>query len=181
MTMPGAAWNLKEVKMTKIHLTGVAVATLFSATLAAQAQSPAAGAAQPSPGSADRVTVTGCIERADQMTSAGSAVGTSVDSLDFVLIKAPESPAASAANAATPADRPGAVGTSGTAAPPMYRLQSDTEKLNPHVGHKVEVIGTRDATAGSSAPSATAASPSAANAPRLHVESVKMLAESCGR
>jgi hypothetical protein len=179
--------------MTRFKLTGMAAASmLIAATTFAQTQggasSPTAAAAR----AGDKVTITGCVERADQLnSSSGSTVGTSVDSLDFVLIKAEAiAPAGSAAKApsnpgstANANSAPAAVGTTGNASTaPIYRLEASTDKLNPHVGHKVEVIGTREAIAPNApAQAADPANPSTATAPRLMVESVKMISESCGR
>jgi hypothetical protein len=61
----------------------------------------------------------------------------------------------------------------------MYRLDAEAAKLNPHVGHKVEVTGALDAPA-TPAP-AIADPPSAEHAPRLKVDTVKMLSETCAR
>jgi len=114
------------------------------------------------------ITVTGCVERADQVSAAVTA-GTTVDSLSFVLIKATKGTAADAR----------AAGTSGTSAEKdsMYRLDAEVSKLNPHVGHKVEVTGTLvgavDSTMKSADPSA--------GGPRLKVDRLKMVSETCGR
>jgi hypothetical protein len=127
-----------------------------------------------------KITLTGCVERADQVASSGASA-TTVDSLSFVLIHASKGGAADA--------RTEAVGTSGTAAAAgtpgaakgdMYRLDADVSKLNPHVGHKVEVTGVLDSTAAAAAPAASDP-PSRDNAPRVKVEAVKMLAETCAR
>lgn len=120
---------------------------------------------------AAKITLTGCVERADQMTPSGTAA-TTVDSQSFVLIHA--------AKSGTAESRSEAVGTSGTAntaKASMYRLDAEGSTLNPHVGHKVEVTGALDA---AGAP-ATTDPPSAENAPRLKVDTVKMLAETCAR
>jgi hypothetical protein len=118
------------------------------------------------------ITVTGCVERADQV-SASVTAGTTVDSLSFVLIKATKGAAADSRTA----------GTSGTKANAeigsTYRLDADVATLNPHVGHKVEVTGTLDAGAATTA--ATAEPPSASNAPKLKVNRVKMVSETCAR
>ena len=111
----------------------------------------------------EKITITGCVERADQMAAA-SSLGTTTDSLHFVLINIPAP----------------AVGTSGAkpGAPSMdkgYRLDADVEKLNPHVGHKVEIAGTVVEAA------TTNAAASSANGPKVKVESIKMLAETCAR
>jgi hypothetical protein len=52
-----------------------------------------------------------------------------------------------------------------------YRLEDAVATLNPHVGHKVQVTGALEAATASTSGSADPAS--AANAPRLRVESVK--------
>jgi hypothetical protein len=147
-------------------------AALCSTVLAAQAPSSSARAAGSTAG--ERVTLTGCIERADQLTPAGTSAETA-DSQSFVLMKAD----AAGASASEPA---GAVGTSG-AIGPMYRLVGKASDLNTHVGQKVEVTGTREASdaANAAAQTANASNPSASNAPRVRVESVKMLAETCPR
>jgi hypothetical protein len=138
--------------------TACAIASLCSAGLLAQAKS-----------GAERVTATGCVERADQV--AGDAAATTVDSLSYVLIKShPEKP----------------TGTSGTISRQsavdsqqsdrMYRLDGKQDELNPHVGHKVEISGTV-----AEAPTAPAGATSSTHAPRLKVESVKMLDATCPR
>jgi hypothetical protein len=75
----------------------------------------------------------------------------------------------------------GTAGTAGAANQPAtaiaseYRLDGDDAKLTPHVGHKVEITGTVEQAKGATeAPAA-----SAANAPRLKVDNVKMIAASC--
>ena len=98
--------------------------------------------------------------------------GTTVDSLSFVLMKATRGTAEDSRT----------TGTSGTKAAPetgsMYRLDADVSRLNPHVGHKVEVTGALDA----SATTATSVDPqTAANAPRVRVNAIKMISETCGR
>jgi hypothetical protein len=108
----------------------------------------------------EKITITGCVERADQVASAGT-VGTTVDSQSFVLITVPPA---------------GVAGTSGTKGSDKgYRLDADTAKLNPHVGHKVEITGMVDEAA------STNAAAGAANGPKLKVDSIKMIAETCGR
>lgn len=115
------------------------------------------------------VTVTGCVERADQVASGAST--TTADSLSFMLIHAA---------VGTTADAPkGTSGTSDTrpvAKGSMYRLDGDVATLNPHVGHKVEVTGTVVAPT-----SPDAGDPTPANAPRMKVDRVKMVSETCDR
>jgi hypothetical protein len=127
--------------------------------------------AQTSKGSNTEI-VTGCVERADEVAANASAA-TTVDSLTFMLIHAAKGPAADAPK--------GTSGTSDTRPVPkgsMYRLDGDVSTLNPHVGHKVEVAGTLVAP---TTPSADAGDPTPANAPRIKVERVKMISETCDR
>ena len=143
--------------------------TIWLAAAALAAQTSTATAQQNAPTKApEKITITGCVERADQMASSAgaSALGTTVDSLSFVLITVP------------PAS--GAVATSGVkgsaeSADKGYRLDADVAKLNPHVGHKVEISGYVDE------PAATNASATSVNGPKVKVETIKMIAETCGR
>jgi hypothetical protein len=165
-------------------IVGIVVASGFAVALHAQTAATPAQNASPA-----KVTLTGCVERADQVASSGASA-TTVDSLSFVLMHASKDGAAES--------RSEAVGTSGTASTPasgaastpatgaasaakgdMYRLDADVAKLNPHVGHKVEVTGVLDSAAAGAA--AATDPPSRENAPRMKVESVKMLAETCAR
>lgn len=115
----------------------------------------------------NRITVTGCVERADQM--AGNTATTTVDSLSFVLIKPqPDKPTGTSGTAAATPDR--------TTSDRMYRLDGKVEDLNPHVGQKVEVAGTVVDT-----PTAPAGATSSTNAPRLKVESVRVIDATCPR
>jgi hypothetical protein len=159
--------NLRRNTLMSRHIGTIGVLALGCA-IAVQAQAPSGReASRTSPG---EITITGCVERADQVSAAVTA-GTTVDSLSFVLIKATRGTGADAR----------AAGTSGTQASTekdsMYRLDAEVSKLNAHVGHKVEVTGTLvgaiDSTTKSADPSASA--------PRLKVDRVKMLSETCGR
>jgi hypothetical protein len=164
-------------------------ASVLLFTAAPQAQQPAhpkpgstatqTDTSRPAPSdSSQRVTLTGCVERADQVTNPAATVGLTVDSLDFVLIHANIGSAEGAS--ATPAP----VGTSGTSdAGRMYRLDADVDELNRHVGHKVEVVGSRDVRSQPPAAgqAAQATNPNAATAPLFHVDSVKMVSETCDR
>ena len=140
--------------------------TFWLAAAALAAQTTTATPQQPTKSNTpDKITITGCVERADQMTSGASTLGTTVDSLSFVLVNIPPS---------------GTVGTSGVkgSAATMekgYRLDADVAKLNPHVGHKVEITGYVNE------PAATNGEAASANGPKVKVESIKMIAETCGR
>lgn len=164
----------------------IATVLVFAMSNAGQAgQSGQAGPAGQT-GQASAITITGCVERADQLMSGGAnTLGTTVDSLDFVLIRAHvagEQPAATGTSGATAAER----GSSERQVAPMYRLDGSAEMLNPHVGHRVEVKGARSeaapAAGASAAPGGAAARepPSLATAPLLRVQSVTMVSETCG-
>ncbi|MEQ1911181.1 MAG: hypothetical protein ABMA15_20345 [Vicinamibacterales bacterium] len=189
--------------MSKKILTSL-IAICASATIAA-AQAPAPGAQTPAPGGqtpapvaaptqpaptaaakADSVTLEGCIQRSATSPSAtpgatgtaGSATGIAGSTAgQFVLANAMK-PMGTAAGSVGTAGRTGAEAASATIAS-MYRLDGDNAKLTPHVGHKVEVTGSVQATSTNpiSAPSASASS--GASAPTFKVESVKMVAASC--
>jgi hypothetical protein len=135
-----------------------------AATLAAQTAT--ATPRQNSPAKTpEKITITGCVERADEVASP-STLGTTVDSLSFVLINMPSS---------APVGTSGVKGASASPTEKGYRLDADVAKLNPHVGHRVEISGYVDE------PAATNAAASAANGPKVKVETIKMIAETCGR
>src|SRR5262249_1945753 len=128
------------------------------------------------------VSVTGCVERTDQvMPLGGAAIGTTVDSQEFVLIHA------QVAGSEAAAPNPSAVGTAGSTAAggaadgfgAIFRLDGAPGLLNPQVGHRVEVTGSRD---GSATPSGGRVDPGntpRASAPLLRVSSIKTVAETC--
>jgi hypothetical protein len=76
----------------------------------------------------------------------------------------------------------GTSGSSASSAPiaSSYRLDAESSKLTPHVGHKVEITGTvEDAAAGAGAGAGAGASAGAASSPKLKVDNVKMVAATC--
>jgi hypothetical protein len=119
----------------------------------------------------ETVTVIGCVDRADQIRV--SSPDTTVDSLSFVLTHASRD--GKAASSKPTADSQSAAAEVGS----IYRLDGAVATLNPHVGHKVEVSGTVAATAAGTSGASDPAS--AANTPRLKVDRIKMLAETCAR
>jgi hypothetical protein len=157
------------------------LALLISATgigVALQAQTPSTPTQTPSTSSnANKVTVTGCIQRASAQTPTGTSgtSGAAVPDTQFILANA-------SAGTST-------AGTSGTANPsssamstaPRYRLDDGAEsKITPHVGHKVEITGTVDEQSHPTGSGATAgATSSGAAAPKLKVDSIRMIASSC--
>lgn len=169
--------------MTKQIWSGIVAATVctFAIGLSAQTASPTQQTASPTPpaakaaapAAADHITVTGCVERESSSATpgaTGTSGSTSPSSSGFVLNVKPDSAAPSSSATA---------GTSG--APSSYRLDADDSKLSSHVGHKVEITGTLDkAMSGSTAPAGSTSTASASSsAPKLKVDSVKMIAASC--
>ena len=148
-------------------------AIVLGTTAAILAQSPPSSQTSQSQSmTAKTITVTGCVQRAQQVptgTSGSTAAEPGAAETKFVLSNASISTT-------------GTAGTSGTATPPStavaseYRLHADDAKLTPHVGHKVEITGVVEPPAQAS-PEPPAAS--AANAPTLKVDKVKMLASTC--
>ena len=164
--------------MSRNVLAAALIAAVAGAGLTAQDQT--AG----SQGQArKKITVTGCVERADQVASREN-LGTTVDSLSYVLIKAEEGAADQTQNR-TPAaadSRPADEKGLGKA----YRLAVDTDTMNPHVGHRVEIVGSVAEQAAGAQPVGTSGSLPAgenvgAESPVLQVESVKMLSSTCPR
>jgi hypothetical protein len=157
---------------TRQFLSCAAAACVLSVSALAQTQPPPAPKTVPdqkTANEANRVTVLGCVERADQMQSASAT--TTVDSLSFVLIKpTPAKPTGTSGSAEVGNDAKAANSDR------MYRLDAPVDQLNPHVGHKVEITGTLadNATSPTGAGSST-------NAPRLKVDTVKMLDATCAR
>ena len=179
-------------------LLASAVATVFCVSLAAQDRtqtpspspsappiaSPTTGATTPQaprsvpPASttpqsakADSITVEGCIQRgggtASSTAGATGTAGSSSSDAGFIL-----------SSVAKPA---GTSGSSAAAQPASsYRLDADSSKLTPHVGHKVEISGTVESDSSASATSSGgSASASASSVPKLKVDNVRMIAATC--
>jgi len=153
--------SLRTWSATCAIVLGVSVGIL--AQEAAAPQTPSKSAA------AKTITVTGCVAKALQAPTGttGAAGAATEKETKFVLSGASITPSATAGTAGTtPAT---------TSVASEYRLDGDDAKLTPHVGHKVEITGTVDEPKGATqAPAA-----SAANAPKLKVDNLKMVAPSC--
>jgi len=131
------------------------------------AQNPPASSSQSS--SSKAITVTGCMQRAQQAptgTSGTAGATSSASEIKFVLTSASLSPTGAAAATS---------GTATSAIASEYKLDTDESKLSPHVGHKVEITGTVEQAARAEEKPAA----SAANAPTLKVDSIKMIAATC--
>jgi hypothetical protein len=143
--------------------SGVFAAIVCAAAVSVSAQTPPtppAADTQPSYGSAsNKITVTGCVERAKEPATPTGTTGAAAADTKFVLNNVMASAAPTT---------PETAGTSGRASiASSYRLDAEESKLSPHVGHKIEVTGT----VGDKAMGATPA--------KLKVESVKMVAATC--
>jgi len=120
--------------------------------------------------SAKSITVSGCVQRTEQAptgTTGAAGAARSTTETKFLLTNA----------AITTSGTSGTAGTTppSTAVASEYRLDADDAKLTPHVGHKVEITGTPEQpTSPTQAPAA-----SAANAPKLKVDTVKMVSSTC--
>jgi siroheme synthase len=148
--------------------------TVIAASCAAVAYAQAPKTESASAGS--KVTVTGCVERADQLNGTGTtSQSLDTDSQSFMLIRA-----------AHETEKSGAAGKTGKSStmPSMangnrYRLDGMKSTLSPHVGHEVEINGTMSAPASSSASGIDKTSP--AGVPTLKIDTIKMIAETCAR
>ena len=149
--------------MRNLLSTAVITSSLILSA-AAQGQQPPAPAPSPAPAQRPaaaqpaKVTISGCIQTpAPEAPGAGATAAVAPASSKFDL-----------ANAKVVGNAP--VGTSGTAATATrYKLEGDEKTISPHLNHQVEITGTvSPATAGS-----------AAAAPTLRVDAVKMIAAKC--
>jgi len=151
--------------MTKRIWSGTCVAIAFGFVAGLAAQTPQST-------SAKSVTVTGCIQPAAQGpagTSGATGATRSTSESKFLLTSVAMSPAGTTGTAGT--TRPA------TAAASQYRLDADDAKLTPHVGHKVEVTGTVEEPRTATPTPDSAAS--TANAPKLKVDTVRMISSTC--
>lgn len=180
--------SLEEI-MKRFWSSVVTAAFAASVGLAAQGGAPGAqGApgAPPSPAGAQerpappqagggKVTISGCIQSAPASASAaagapagGAGATASASAQNFVLANAKMASAGGA----------GAVGTSGTAAA-RYELDGDAKTISTHLNHQVEITGTVQSSSASATGAEKAAEGSRAAAPKLKVDSVKMVSATC--
>lgn len=161
--------------MKTILWSATFAALAVGAVVAVLAQDPQTGQPPQTSQSASEktITVTGCVQRtSENPVGTGGTTGSSTSSSSqpkFIL-----------SNAAI--DTTGTAGTAGTTNPPStavaseYRLDAADTKLTPHIGHKVQITGTLAETPATHEQQPVA---SAANAPILKVDKVKMLASTC--
>lgn len=171
--------------------SGTCAAIAFGLAVSLFAQTPPASQSSSSYANAKTITVTGCVERAEQSATGtagttGIAGSTGVEEPKFVLTNV--TPSASETSAS------GTAGTSGTSEAgrasiaSKYRLDADDAKLQDHVGHKVEITGTVAPTSSAGAstsatepPSSSSSSSSASSEKpaKLKVDTVKMVSSTC--
>jgi len=162
-------------KVLSTTLAAFACAAVVGAQAPPPAQPPAPNAPPPSAPtqrppdqksvSADNLIVMGCLERrtaASIATPGPAGAPASNDAAGFVLTKVMR-----------PTGTAGSSSAAGAAA--TYRLDADDSKLSGHVGEKVEITGTLAARSDNS----NASKADSAAAPRLKVDSVKMIAKTC--
>lgn len=154
-------------------MVGRRTAALIAAAALAAAAPVLAQDRPVAPAAVGKMTVVGCVERADQILSRDN-LGTTLDSLTFVLVQAEEGKASDQPQPAPRAGEPDGRAT--------YRLEGNVDTINPHVGHRVEIVATRSpATPVGTTGRADAEPPGANPPPLLKVESIKMLSSTCGR
>ena len=153
------------------------VATVCAVTLGL-AQTPSSSSSQ-TQAKGKTVTVSGCVQRATESGMSGTTgSGTAASSgaaAKFELTNATIAGGSSSSGTE-------ATGTSGSAASKTYSLDGTDAQLAAHVNHKVEVTGTlqESASSGATSTEATGTTGSAkAAAPKLKVDSVKMVSASC--
>ncbi len=151
-----------------------------------------AQAAQAQPDPKQTVTVTGCVKNEVDVLKRPAVAGNLGMADEFVLT---HSTIQSGARATAPSQTEPAptepAGTSGVVAGKVYRVTGDQEaSLKAHLGHKVEITGTFKSEADarrelgaigtSGKPPATPAEPTAMNTPEITINSIRMVAETCG-
>ena len=120
------------------------------------------------------VIVSGCVElAAPQPTGTAGNADSSLSEAHLLLTDAVPTKAGLAEAAAPIRPNPASAKT--------FRLEGSALVLTPHIGHRVEVVGTVEASGNvtptvSAPPSGPA---SAASAPKLKVESIQMVAAMC--
>jgi hypothetical protein len=169
----------QEVTMSQnVWRTGTLAAIACAVAIGGAAQTTDPAQTRSVTSTADKVTITGCVQRADATPIGTSgAVGESTTASKFILA----TPVASSSGATTTA------GTSGTMKPDSsavttainYRLDAEDSKLAPHVGHKVEITGTLEAAPTSPAAASESAAAPTPPSPKVKVDTVKMIASSC--
>jgi hypothetical protein len=192
--------------MMRTTWIGGAIVALTCAGVAAQTTQPPTPTERSS-SSAQAVTFSGCLQRADASSGAtgttgtaagGATAGAASGSDRFVLQNAQKASGSSSAGGATAGGTTAGGTTAGTTGASSsaggsgttYQLEGNASELRNHVGHQVEVTGRLDssmsgsgstagATAGGTTAGGATAGASSSSGPKLRVESVKMVSSSC--
>jgi len=159
---------------------GIATVGISAQTQQTPPQPPPTQQAQPSARAAapGDITVTGCLKEAPASaadaaapvgtsgtTGAAGAAGATTPGPQYILSDATKSAAEGNAPSADAA-------AAASASPQTYRLIANASALTPHLGKKLELVGTLEA-------NASAGSAAEANTPALRVKSGKIVAASC--
>jgi hypothetical protein len=170
--------------MRRQFMFGIVLAAAMAVGVGAQSSSPQSTPPSQSPNpqsaypqsekqssKAKDVTLTGCVQKADQSASTTAAGATTTAAADkFVLMNV--APAASAAG-----ETAGTTGTASSAswANGLKLSASASDDLDKYVNHKVEIKGSIEAATGAGASMSSASSAR----PTLKVSSIRELADTC--
>lgn len=146
------------------HILGLTCAAAIGAVAVGAAQTPGTSTSTQAKGKT--ITVSGCVQRAAD-TGATGTTGTTGMAPKFELTNA------MLAGSSTR----DTMGTSGAAAK-TFTLDGTDAQLSAHINHKVEVTGTVEESAMGSTHETTGTT-GAAKAPKLKVDSVKMVSATC--
>jgi hypothetical protein len=146
-------------------LLAAIISAAFTVELSAQAP---AGRTSPdsAPSGARQVTITGCVLQVP-VDSRAEPGRSGVVPMTYVLTN-------------VVSVRTGPSNTSGTTpTASTFRLVTDDSNVSGHIGHKIEVAGTVENPTGPAAPPTQTADASNANAPKIKVDSIKMVSAIC--
>jgi hypothetical protein len=169
---------MEEVVMRRNTIGSVTLAMIACAAVGVTAQTAGSQSQTPPP---VRITVIGCVEPADQ---SATATGTRTSDTKYMLNRAKPGKNDTKGTTGTSGQTSGqtsgrTTGSTSASTASSYRLEGDDAKLTPEVGHQVEIIAVVEDPQ-PSAPAGTSGSrTAAANAPKLKVEEVRMIALTC--
>ena len=143
--------------------TAILAAITIAATINLAAQE--TSSAQTRTSSPNAISVTGCVQKADP-SSASTTTGAESSAADT----SPKFVLANVMRSGEPAGTSGAAGAARANSGPKYPLAGDASKLTPHVGHQVEITGSFES---------SSSAPGTSGAPRLKIDSLRMISEAC--
>ena len=154
-------WEEREMKMN-VWSSTLAAMTIVTGAAVTAAQQPTTSATSSQHSDKDMVTVTGCLQEG----ASGGSASSSNSSKHFILANAKmSSGSSSTSSSSTPTTS--STAPSGTS----YVLDGSSTELRPHVNHEVQITGRLDNKGSSSS--------STSSGPKINVESVRMVAQSC--